>query len=152
MPIKKIDLSTYTKPSDFVRFPVGITKVILLSDGGMIKKHGMKTAKGYVPLSNCTETSDCEWCLKGNEAKQKWMWIAYVDNQVKVLDVGPMIGDGICKELQEKGVKDFINSCFTIKRDGFGRNTKYEVSYTGQNTTKIESDSAKKLLVKKYFV
>lgn len=152
MPIKKIDLNTYTKPSDFVKFPIGDTKVVLLSEGGMVKKHGMKTATSYIPMGDCTEQPDCPQCLKGNEPKLKWMWIAYVDNQVKVLDVGPMVGDGICKQLQEKGLKESTNACFTINRVGVQRSTKYTVKYTGQNTSKLETEASKKLLVKKYFV
>jgi hypothetical protein len=152
MPIKKIDLSTYTKPSDFVKFPIGETKIILLSEGGMVKKHGMKTATSYIPMGDCTELPDCPQCLKGNEPKQKWMWIAYIDKQVKVLDVGPMIGDGICQSLQENGLKESNNACFTIKREGLQRSTKYEVKYTGQNLDKLNIEASKKLLVKKYFI
>ena len=39
--MKKIDLKTYTKPTDFVKFPIGETKVILVSEGGMVKKRGI---------------------------------------------------------------------------------------------------------------
>lgn len=151
MPIKKIDLKTYTKPTDFAKFSVGETKVILLSEGGMVKKHGMKTAKGYIPLGDCTETPDCQWCLKGNEAKLKWMWVAYINNEVKVLDVGPMVGDGICKELQENNLTLSTGAIFTIKRQGLMRETKYEVKYIGQNKDKLNYESSKNLLVKKYF-
>lgn len=150
--MKKIDLKTYTKPSDFVKFQVGETKVILVSEGGIFKKHGMKTATSYIPLGTCTEKPDCEFCLKGNEPKTKWMWVAYVNNEVKVLDVGPMIGDGICQSAQEHGLSEFNNAMFSIVRVGTQRNTKYEVKYIGQNTAKLDTENAKKLLVKKYFI
>lgn len=150
--MKKIDLKTYTKPTDFVKFPVGETKVILVSEGGIFKKHGMKTATSYIPLGTCTEKPDCEWCLKGNEPKQKWMWVAYVNNEVKVLDVGPMIGDGICQSAQEHNLSEFTNAIFSINRVGTQRNTKYTVKYIGQNKDKLDIENAKKLLVKKYFV
>lgn len=150
--MKKIDLKTYTKPSDFVKFPVGETKVILVSEGGIFKKHGMKTATSYIPLGNCTEKSDCKFCLKGNEPKIKWMWVAYVNNEVKVLDVGPMIGDGICQESQKHGLSNFNNSMFSIKRTGTKVDTKYEVKYLGQNSEKLDTENAKNLLVKKYFI
>ena len=150
--MKRIDLKTYTKPTDFVKFPIGETKLILISEGGMIKKHGMKTATSYIPLGNCTEKSDCEFCLKGNEPKLKWMWVAYVNSEVKVLDVGPMIGDGICQSAQEHNLSEFTNAIFSITRIGTQRNTKYTVKYIGQNKEKLDIENAKKLLVKKYFI
>jgi len=150
--MKKIDLKTYTKPSDFVKFQVGETKVILVSEGGIFKKHGMKTATSYIPLGTCTEKPDCEFCLKGNDPKTKWMWVAYVNNEVKVLDVGPMVGDGICQLAQENGLTEFSNAIFLVIRIGTQRNTKYEVKYLGQNKDKLDTENAKKLLVKKYFI
>lgn len=150
--MKKIDLKTYTKPTDFVRFPEGDTKVILVSEGGIFKKHGMKTATSYVPLGTCTEKPDCEWCLKGNEPKIKWMWVAYVGGEVKVLDVGPMVGDGICTQAQENNLTEFTGSIFLISKKGTQRNTKYTVRYVGQNSEKLDTENAKKLMVKKYFI
>ncbi|MBU1092574.1 hypothetical protein KJ836_02815 [Patescibacteria group bacterium] len=150
--MKRIDLKTYTKPTDFVKFPIGETKVILISEGGMVKKHGMKTATSYVPLGTCTEKPDCGWCLKGNEPKLKWLWIAFVNNEAKVLDVGPMIGDGICKQAQENNLSVFTNAIFSISRVGLQRSTKYEVKYIGQNKEELNTEAAKKLLVKKYFI
>lgn len=149
--IKKIDLKTYTKPTDFARLLEGENKIILISEGGMVRKHGMKTARGYIPLGDCSETPDCEWCQKGNEAKLKWIWVAYISGQVKVLDVGPMIGDGICRELQRHGLDRFTNAIFNIKRIGTGRETRYEIKYVGQNQEKLNVESAKNFLVKKYF-
>ena len=150
--MKRIDLKTYKKPTDFVKFEVGETKIILVSEGGMLKKHGMKTATSYIPLGTCTEKPDCEFCLKGNEPKLKWMWVAYVNNEVKVLDVGPMVGDGICQSAIENSLPEFNNAIFSINRIGTQRNTKYTVKYLGQNKDKLDTENAKKLLVKKYFI
>jgi len=152
----KIDYKTYTKPSDFVRFLEGETRLVIVSGGGMVKKHGMKTAKGYVPLGDCTETPDCKFCLQGNEPKLKWIWIAFLpkERQVKVLDVGPMIGDAICKEAREKGI-DPNGYEVIINRTGTGRNTQY-VTNLGAKVTPTPADLAfiepsKKFLIKKYF-
>lgn len=154
--MKRIDYKTYTKPSDFVRFLAGETKLVIVSGGGMVKKHGMKTAKGYIPLGDCTETPECEFCLKGNEPKLKWVWIVFnqKDRQVKVLDVGPMIGDAICKEAQEKGI-DPNGYEVIINRSGTGRSTSY-ITNLGVKVTLTPTDlafiePAKKFLVKKYF-
>src|SRR6185312_1680175 len=102
--MKKIDYTTYTKPSDFTRFLQGDTMVRIISNGVLVKKHGMKTATGYIPLGDCTERADCDQCLKGNEPKQKWTWICLVrgTNEVKILDVGAMVGDAICKIAQAR--------------------------------------------------
>lgn len=154
--IHKIDYQKYEKPSDFVRFPVGQTRLVIVSNGGMVKKHGMKTAKSYVPLGDCTETPDCKFCLQGNEPKQKWIWIVFnpKDRQVKVLDVGPMIGDAICKQAQEKGV-DPNGYEVVIDRTGTMRSTQYTTTI-GSKFALTDKDlafikPAKKFLVKKYF-
>ncbi len=152
----KIDYKTYTKPSDFVRFLDGETKLVIVSGGGMVKKHGMKTAHGYVPMGDCTETPECPQCLKGNEPKQKWIWIVFnqKDRQVRVLDVGPMIGDAICKQAQEKGI-DPNGYEVIINRSGTGRTTQYitnlsaKITLTSADTAFIEP--AKRFLIKKYF-
>lgn len=156
--IHKINYSSYKTPSDFMKFEQGINKIIIVSNGGMVKKHGMKTARGYVNLGDCTETPTCEFCLKGNEAKLKWMWIIYLakDRQVRLLDVGKMIGDAICKVAQTKGLEDLTGYEFTINKNGAGLRTEYQVS---PEITKIQLSDAdmafiepsKKFLVKKYF-
>jgi len=101
----------------------------------MVKKHGMKTATSYVPLGTCTEKPDCEWCLKGNEPKLKWMWVAYVNTEVKVLDVGPMVGDGICQSAIDNNLSEFNNAIFSIINKEIYFNTvesgKVGISYMG---------------------
>lgn len=152
----KIDYKTYTKPSDFVRFLAGETKLVIVSGGGMVKKHGMKTAKGYIPLGDCTERPDCEFCLKGNEPKLKWIWIVFnqKDRQVKILDVGPMIGDAICKQAQEKGI-DPNGYEIIINRVGTGRTTQYTTNIGAKidlNPADLAFiEPAKNFLIKKYF-
>ena len=155
--IHKINYSTYKTPTDFVKFEQGANKVIIVSGGGMSKKHGMKTARSYVPMGDCTEQPDCPQCLKGNEAKLKWMWIAFMpkERQVRILDVGKTIGDSICKIAQEKELEDLTGYEFIINRVGIGMNTKYEVSFSAKvNLSDTDSsfiEPFKKFLVKKYF-
>jgi len=152
----KIDYTNYKKPTDFTHFEQGDTILRIISSGGMVKKHGMKTASGYIPLGDCTETPDCEQCLKGNEPKLKWIWIAYIrkTKEVKILDVGAMIGDAICKMAQEHK-KDPQEFDVVINRAGLGLRTKYKVSYL--EGTKLTEDEIKQtthpkqFLIKKYF-
>lgn len=154
--MKKIDYQTYKKPTDFARFEQGDTTIRIISSGGMVKKHGMRTAKGYVPMGDCTETPECEQCLKGNEAKLKWIWICMVrpDNAVRILDVGPMVGDAICKIAKEKKM-DPQEFDTIIHRVGVGLKTKYDVKL-GEVKTLTEDEAkqtrnAKLFLIKKYF-
>ena len=153
----KINYASYKTPSDFVRFEQGDNKVIIISGGGMVKKHGMMTARGYVPMGDCTEKPDCPQCLKGNEAKLKWIWIAYLptDKQVRVLDVGKSIGDAICKIAQEKGLEDLTGYQFNIIRTGINKETKYQVVFVSKVNLSDEEvafiEPYKKFLINKYF-
>lgn len=154
--MKKIDYKLYEKPSDFIRFKVGENRVVIVSAGGMSKKHGMKTATSYIPMGDCTETPDCPQCLKGNEAKLKWSWIVFIPTtrSVRVMDVGPSIGNAICLQAQERGIDPLFHEVL-IHREGNGISTKYETSI-GQAVKLSEDDlkfitPAKTFLVKKYF-
>ncbi len=126
--MKKIEYKTYSKPTDFAKFEQGDTTIRIVSSGGLVKKHGMRTAHGYIPLGDCTETADCELCAKGNDAKIKWIWICLVrtTSEVKLLEVGPQIGDAICKiaQTQEKDPQEFD---LVISKVGNGLKTKYSV-------------------------
>lgn len=154
--MKKIDYSSYKKPSDYISFLEGDTKFVIVSNGYFIKRHGMKTANGYIPMPDCTELPTCPQCLKGNEPKQKWTWIVYskIDQRVYILDAGPMIGNQIC-EMAQKGGYDPINREVTINKVGEKLRTKYFVkSMTPINLTADEQNfikPAKDFLVKKYF-
>jgi hypothetical protein len=154
--MNKIDYATYKKPSDFIRFNAGTTKLVIISNGYLQKKHGMKTATGYIPLPDCTETPDCPQCLKGNEPKQKWVWIVFIpaEKKVGILDAGAMIGDAICKQAQS-GEYDPLMREVTIVKEGTGLRTKYETT-VGNIITLSPKDEAfiepsKRFLVTKYF-
>lgn len=154
--MKKIEYTNYQKPSDFARFEQGNTTLRIISSGGLVKKHGMRAGGRYVPLGDCTETPDCEQCLKGNEPKQKWIWICMVrpNNDVKILDVGSMIGDEICNiaKAQKRDPQEFD---VIINRVGVGLRTKYSVKMgqvkelTGEEIDKAKN--VKQFLIKKYF-
>lgn len=152
----KIDYTNYKKPTDFVHFEQGDTTIRIISSGGMVKKHSMKTGNGFIPLGNCTETPDCKYCLNGNEPKLKWIWIAYVraTKEVKILDVGAMIGDGICKLAQSKG-KDPQEFDIVVNKTGEKLKTKYEVrAIEAPMLTKEELaliSHIKQFLIRKYF-
>lgn len=126
--MKQIDYKTYTKPSDFVKFGEGRTVIQIISNGILVKKHGMKTAQRYVPLGICTEKPDCQYCKDGNEPKMKWSWIVCLPDskEVKLLDAGVMIGNQICEIAKVQG--DPQEYELVITRSGTGRQTKYTVS------------------------
>lgn len=153
--MKRIDYQNYKKPTDFIRFLPGVTKLVIVSNGYLQKKHGMKTANGYIPLPDCTETPDCPQCLKGNEPKQKWTWIVFVPSERKVgiLDAGAMIGDSICKQAQKSG--DPLMKEVTINKEGEGLRTKYTAVVGAivklNPTDEAFIEPAKSFLVSKYF-
>lgn len=153
--MKKIDYQTYTKPSDFVKFPQGNTTIRIISSGGLVKKHGMRMGGRYVPLGDCTETPECEFCLKGYEPKQKWIWIAYVwdTKEVKILDCGSMLGDAICKLAQESN-SDPQEFDILVSKTGKDLQTKYTAKI-GEKTKLTEEEitsmkNVKQFLIKKY--
>jgi hypothetical protein len=155
MPIHKIDLQKYVTPSDYLTFPEGLTKIAIVSSGGMAKYHGMKTAKGYIPMGMCSEDDSCEQCKKGNEPKLRWVWIVYwIDKEcVRLLEVGKMVGDGICREAIQHGV-DFTDHVFEITRVGTSLHTKYTVKFGGKfQPTEQENKlilPAKRFLINKH--
>ncbi len=153
--MKKIDYTTYKKPTDFAHFEQGDTTIRIISSGGMVKKHGMRSAGRFVPLGDCTETADCKQCLQGNEPKQKWIWIAYIrpTKEVKILDVGPMLGDAICKLAQERN-KDPQDFDIVVNKVGDGLKSKYTArAVDGVAMTEDEianTKHQKQFLIKKY--
>lgn len=154
MPIQKIDLGSYVTPSDYMKFSVGDTIINLLGSGGMAKMHGMRTAGGFVNLGMCTETSDCEQCLKGSEPKLKWMWICYWPEKkvVRLLEVGKLIGDGICQATPKDA--NFTDYQYIITAVGEKLSRKYKVRL-GDKSTLTEEElekltPAKEFLIKKY--
>lgn len=154
--MKKIDYATYKKPSDFVHFEQNETTIRIISSGGMVKKHGMRTTRGYIPMGDCTETPDCKQCLGGNEPKQKWVWICYIrpTKEVKILDVGAMLGDAICKLAQERN-QDPQEFDVVVKRSGQGLKTQYSArAVDGTALTDEEQKQVshvRQFLIKKYF-
>lgn len=154
--LKKIDYSTYEKPTDFAKFKQGDNILRIISSGGMVRKHGMRTAAGFVPLGDCTETADCKFCLQGNEAKNKWMWIGFIrpNLEPKILDVGPMLGDAICKLAKEHN-KDPMEFDIVVNKVGEKLKTKYKASFgevvplTPEELEKVKAGKLR--LIKKYF-
>lgn len=153
--MKKIDYNTYQKPSDYVKFPQGDTTIRIISSGGLVKKHGLRMGGKYVPLGDCTETPECEQCLKGNEPKLKWVWIVYLREakQVKILDCGSMLGDAICQLAKEKKL-DPQEFDIIVTKTGTNLKTKYFAKIG--KISKLTEDEQKPMknmklfLIKKY--
>lgn len=154
--MKKILYESYEKPSNYAKFKQGDTTIRIVSSGGLYKKHTMKTARGFIPLGNCTEDDLCSHCKSGNEAKIKWVWICLMieNKNVRLLEVGGQIGDAICKIAQRKK-KDPTDFDLIVSKTGEGLNTKYSVE-AGREYPLSKEDlefiaPAKKFLVHKYF-
>lgn len=152
--MKKIEYNNYKRPSDYVKFNEGENRVRIVSSGAMGYAHGIKTAKSWVPLGLCTEEDTCKHCLGGNQPKRFWKWIAYDFNtdEIRLLDVGPMIGNTIC-EISSKLKKEPTEFDIIIKRKGIGLGTKYEVLKAKEDQSFDNSGVKvkKKYLISKYF-
>lgn len=153
--MKKIDYTTYQKPTDFLKFQVGDNKIRIISDGLLARFHGSRMGGRYVPLGLCTETGDCPHCQGGNEPKRVWRWVAYdyANKEVKLLDAGPMIGDQICVIAGELKM-DPTECDLIINKVGVGLKTKYVVTAVNIGTKGSEFERFKPMknfLVKKYF-
>ncbi|PWT73657.1 MAG: hypothetical protein C5B59_12750 [Bacteroidetes bacterium] len=153
--MKQINYGTYQKPSDYMKFDQGDNVIRIVSVGAFVKRHGMRTAGGYIPLGDCTEKPDCKFCNEGNKAKQKWFWIAYskTRKEVKMLDAGPQIGDAICTIARNVG-KDPREFDLIVTRKGDGLKTRYSVEKGGEEPIPEAEvagiESMKKYLVHKY--
>lgn len=126
--MRKINYQTYTKPSHFVKFKQGDTRVIIVSEGVMTWEHGLISGGKFIPLGPCTETIDCEQCKKGNDPKLRYKWIVYLPeiDEVRVLSVGSQIGDEVCvigKQISQES-KSFE---VIVTRKGEGLKTRYKV-------------------------
>ena len=137
--MKKIDYETYVKPSAFYRIKTGENRLRIVSSGILCYEHGLATGKGYIPMGICTEDSRCEQCAKGNEPKLRYKWLVYDFSvkQVKVLAVGPKIGDEICMIGKAEARMSFE---ILINRKGIGRQSRYDVSSV--KSTPIDAQSA----------
>jgi len=124
--MKKIEYKGYKKPSDYAKFNVGNNRIRVVSSGAMGFSHGMKTARGWIPLGLCSG-DNCEHCNKGNDAKRFWRWIVYDfdTKDVKILDAGVMIGNAICELASLEG--DPQEYDLIINRVGEKLKTKYSV-------------------------
>lgn len=137
--MKKIDYSNYQKPSRFVKFEQGDTKVLIVSDGATCYEHGMNSGGRYIPLGLCSESLECEQCQKGNEPSLRYKWIAYLPEigEVRLLSVGPQAGDEICaigQQINKDSDKPTKTFEVIVNRKGVGRQTKYKVKKSPKST------------------
>lgn len=133
-------------------FNQGDNRIRVVSSGGMGYQHGLKTAGRWVNLGLCTGDK-CIHCAKGNEAKRFWRWLVYDfnDNDVKMLDAGPMIGNQICEMASELN-DDPQNYDMIVNRRGLGLKTQYTVK-KASDTKEMTGDikAKKRYLINKYF-
>lgn len=153
--MKKIDYTTYKKPSDFIKFSEGETRVRVISEGFFGYNHYLKTATRFVPLGVCIGR-DCPHCAKDNEPKQEWAWIILNrnDKQVYLMRTGAMIGNALAELGNKQG--DPRDYDVIITRRGEGKSTKYTVepspdSIEITDEEKLSAATRKPILVRKYF-
>lgn len=151
--MKKINYSTYKKPTDFISFEQGETRIRVISSGVIGFQHVMKTANRFVNLGPCSETKDCEHCKKGFEPKQAWKWIVfdYTDLRAKLLDAGPMLGNQICMLGGDPQDFDIL-----VTRAGEKLKTEYKAERSKENKgipeeVKTNLEFMKHRLITKYF-
>ena len=151
--MQKIDYINYKKPTDYIKFSQGDNRIRIITSGAVGYSHGIRTARGYKPLGLC-RGDDCPHCKKGVEAKRTWRWIAYdfTDEDVKLLDAGVQVGNGIC-ELAAKLQDDPQNFDIIIHKTGEKRDANYLVTKAKDEKLMSKKDlSAKKrYLISKYF-
>lgn len=150
--MKKINYNGYKKPTDYMKFEAGDTKMKIISSG-IIGMHHAIRARNYVPLGMCMAyKGECEHCDKGNEPKRVWRWIV-VDveaDEVKMLEAGPMLGNEICELADREG--DPQEYDIIVHRTGELLKTKY----TAKKADTVTEESkgwvpTKRYLIKKYF-
>lgn len=153
----KIDYKTYKKPSDFIEFAQGETKIRIISDGLLARFHGSRMRGKYIPLGLCTENGDCSLCKQGNEPKRVWRWIAYdyANKELKLLNAGAQLGNIICLELGGR-FGDPQEYDIVVIRKGEKKNTEYtamraEKSVPLKPETLLRFQPMKNFLMKKYF-
>lgn len=125
--MQKINYAEYQKPSDYMKFDQGDNRIRIISEGFMGLQHGLRTARGWVNLGECTG-KDCEHCLKSNVPKRFWKWIVVdrLNEEVRLLDAGIMIGDQICN-IAKKLEGQITKHDLIVNRIGNDRQTKYTV-------------------------
>lgn len=150
--MKEIDYGTYKKPSDYMKFEQGDNRIRVISKGYIGLQHGLRATKGWVNLGFCTEDDSCIHCKKGNEAKRFWKWVVVdrEENQVKLLDAGVMIGDGICQLAIKEG--DPTKYDIIVNRTGEKLKTKYTVKKADKSLPITKSDISKWQGMKRFII
>ena len=150
--MREIDYKTYKKPSDYIKFEEGDTPIRIISKGFIGLQHGLRGARGWVNLGFCTEDDTCEHCKKGNEAKRFWKWVVVdrKDNEVRLLDAGVMLGDGICQIAIKEG--DPTKYDLIVNRVGQKLKTKYIVKKSVANIPITKDDISKWQGMKRFIV
>lgn len=139
--IERIKAAEYVKPSKYLKIEKGDTRVVLLSDIYLYKKHQIRIGGKMISHIDDGEKEMPEVFTKPNrqtgelpkyETKQKWAWVAYslTTKRFGILEAGVMLGDqlaNLCKDTPEYKTLEI-----TITRTGDKLSTKYDAKFSGK--------------------
>lgn len=130
MKFQKINLSTYVKPSRFLKWKQGDNRIRVLTDGYIYNVLGKRTSRGYV--RHIVGDGETPRFLQDADPKTTYGFVVYSHDtgHFHVLETGPMLGDMLVKLLQEKPDEEYKTTDIIVTRSGDGLETTYSVRYS----------------------
>lgn len=132
---QKIDLHKYVKPSKYLKFPEGTSRVRFLTEGVTYRVMGKKTAKGFV--RHIVGDGIIPEFLQDAEPKLCYGFVVYSfdTEHFHVVETSQTLGDTIVKLLQEKPDEEYKTTDVLIDRSGLTmHDTKYTVKWSPEAT------------------
>lgn len=121
---EKIDYGSYEKPSDFIKFNQGDTRIRVVSDGYLLRRHQFKHGGRFITIP-CVGRG-CSNCEKAGPPVLRYAWVVLnrETEQVRVLEAGVTVGEALISIGKEKDLRtvDLI-----ITRKGHDKGTKYKI-------------------------
>jgi len=129
MKFQKINLSSYVKPSKYLRWQQGDNHIRVLTDGYIYNVLGKRTARGYVRA--IVGDKDIPEFLKDAEPKLTYGFVVYSHDtgHFHIVETGPTLGDMLVQLLQQKPDEEFKTTDIIVHRMGEKLDTKYTAHY-----------------------
>ena len=137
-------IKTESGDSKYMKFPVGDSKIRIVSDVYSSMRHGMEIEGAYKNIC-CPKTVDptlaCPLCKK-EKPRQKWIVkvIDRKDGLVKILESGTMIFSQLASFVENVEYGDPTNYDITVTRIGERLETKYTLVPSRSNTELTEEE------------
>lgn len=140
--MQKIAASEYVKPSIYVKFPEGDSRIRIVSEIYLYKKYGTKVAGRFIAqiVRDGEPVNEVFLRSKGESSipKRKYGFIAFsfAAKEFRIIECGPILGDMISQLL--KANANYKESDLIIHRTGLQlRDTKYTVSFAKDESEKL---------------